>query len=56
MGGNGQDSMSDEGGITVEPGETGEITHTFEAGSRLLIGCHEEGHYVAGMRAMLNVN
>lgn len=51
----GHDAMSDEGGITVEPGETGEITHTFAQDDRLLIGCHEEGHYDAGMRVMINM-
>lgn len=54
-GGDGHDSMSDEGGITVEPGETGEITHTFAEGDELLVGCHEAGHYEAGMRVMINV-
>jgi uncharacterized cupredoxin-like copper-binding protein len=44
-----------EGGITVEPGETGELTHTFREGDELLIGCHEEGHYEAGMRITINV-
>ena len=55
-GGEGHDSMGDEGGITVMPGETGEITHTFtEEGDDLLIGCHEEGHYGAGMRTMIDM-
>ncbi len=39
----------EEGGITVEPGESGELTHTFREGDELLIGCHEPGHYEAGM-------
>ena len=56
-GGEGHDSMGDEGGITVMPGETGEITHTFtEEDDDLLIGCHEEGHYAAGMRIMINMS
>jgi uncharacterized cupredoxin-like copper-binding protein len=53
--GGGHDSMSEEGGITVEPGESGEITHTFAEGDELLIGCHEPGHYEAGMRVMVNM-
>ena len=40
----------DEAAITVEPGATGELTHTFAGGEGLLIGCHEPGHYDAGMR------
>lgn len=55
-GGEGHDSMGDDGGITVTPGETGEITHTFAEGDDLLIGCHEAGHYDAGMRIMINVS
>lgn len=51
----GHDPTGDEGGITVMPGETGEITHTFAEGDDLLIGCHEAGHYDAGMRIMVNV-
>ncbi|MFP5327780.1 MAG: plastocyanin/azurin family copper-binding protein [Acidimicrobiia bacterium] len=44
-----------EGGITVEPGETGELTHTFREGDELLIGCHQPGHYEAGMVVTVNV-
>jgi uncharacterized cupredoxin-like copper-binding protein len=38
------------GGITLEPGETGELAYTSTAGGEVLIGCHEPGHYDAGMR------
>lgn len=47
---------SDEGGITVAPGETGELTHTFKSGDKLLIGCHQSGHYAAGMKMTINVS
>ena len=40
---------------TVEPDETGEITHTFAEGDRLLIGCHEPGHYEAGMHGTITI-
>jgi uncharacterized cupredoxin-like copper-binding protein len=36
--------------VTVEPGETGTLTHTFEAGEEVLIGCHQPGHYDGGMK------
>lgn len=49
------DGHGDDGGVTVEPGETGELIHTFAEGGSLLIGCHEPGHYEAGMRIMVNV-
>jgi uncharacterized cupredoxin-like copper-binding protein len=45
----------EEGGITVDAGDTGELTHTFEAGDELLIGCHQEGHYEAGMKLTVNL-
>jgi len=41
--------------ITVEPGETGEITYTFDDPGRLEIGCHQPGHYAAGMKIDINV-
>jgi uncharacterized cupredoxin-like copper-binding protein len=40
----------DDGGITVEPGETAELVHTFGSDDdAVLIGCHQPGHYEAGM-------
>jgi uncharacterized cupredoxin-like copper-binding protein len=48
----------DEGdAITVEPGESSEITHTFSADDEeLLIGCHQPGHYEAGMVTKIRVS
>jgi uncharacterized cupredoxin-like copper-binding protein len=43
------------GAITVEPGRTGTITHTFSAGERLLVGCHQPGHWAAGMKLAVTV-
>lgn len=46
-GGHGEE---EENAITVEPGETGELTYEFtEDDDGLLIGCHQPGHYEAGM-------
>jgi uncharacterized cupredoxin-like copper-binding protein len=42
--------------ITVQPGRTGSLTHTFQPGQTLFIGCHEPGHYAAGMRVALAVS
>ncbi len=47
---------SGENGITVDPGDTAELTHTFREGDELLIGCHQEGHYEAGMKVMVNMS
>ena len=39
----------DTDAITVQPGSTGELVHTFTAGEEVRIGCHQPGHYEAGM-------
>ena len=41
--------------VTVKPGKTVEITTTFDTAGALIIGCHEKGHYEAGMKATLKV-
>lgn len=45
----------DEDALTVEPGDTGELTHTFTESESLEIGCHQPGHYDAGMRIDVEV-
>lgn len=42
--------------ITVEPGETGSLTHTFRERGSLEIGCHQPGHYAAGMKIDVTVD
>jgi uncharacterized cupredoxin-like copper-binding protein len=44
-----------DAGIKVEPGKTGELTHTFRKGESVVIGCHEPGHYAAGMKLAVAV-
>jgi len=41
--------------LVVQPGETGELTYTATAVGSLLIGCHQPGHWEAGMKATINV-
>ena len=43
-------------GITVDPGDIDTLTHTFKAGDALVIGCHQAGHYAAGMKLALTVS
>lgn len=43
-------------GISVEPGETKELTFTFAEAGATLAGCHVAGHYAAGMKASIIVN
>jgi uncharacterized cupredoxin-like copper-binding protein len=46
----------DPSGITVEPGQTQELTYTFEPQpAQTLAGCHIPGHYPAGMKATITV-
>jgi uncharacterized cupredoxin-like copper-binding protein len=45
----------EEGSITVAAGDTGELTHTFEKAGEIQIGCHEPGHYEAGMKIDVTV-
>jgi len=39
--------------VKVGPGKTASLRHTFKPGEALLIGCHEPGHYAAGMKVAL---
>lgn len=54
----GNDMGMDHGGsdaVTVEPGKTAALTHTFRVGEKLLVGCHETGHYAGGMKLIIDV-
>jgi uncharacterized cupredoxin-like copper-binding protein len=52
----GMDMQGDGEGITVQPGDSGELTHTFDEPGETLIGCHEPGHYDAGMIVTISVS
>lgn len=41
--------------VTVEPGGTGTLERTFDRPGTVIIGCHEPGHYEAGMKATITV-
>jgi len=43
------------GALSVAPGETGSVTMTFATAGSVLIGCHEPGHYDAGMMGTLAI-
>ena len=49
--------MDGSGGeaLEVEPGDTGELTYTFEDSGEYLIGCHQPGHYEDGMRLSVEI-
>ena len=53
----GDDGHEGHDALKVAPGRTGELTHTFEkAGEALIIGCHETGHWAAGMKLTVTVS
>lgn len=43
------------GGIGLGPGETKELTFTFDSPGVSLAGCHIPGHYPAGMKATITL-
>lgn len=45
----------DEKAVTVVPGKTAELTHTFDKVGTMEIGCHQAGHYEAGMKVTIEV-
>lgn len=42
-------------GITIPPGESVEFVHTFTTPGTILIGCHQPGHYGAGMKMAITI-
>lgn len=44
------------GGVSVAPGATETLEYTFSESGEVLAGCHEPGHYEAGMVRALVVN
>ena len=41
--------------LTVEPGGTEELVYTFEESGMIEVGCHQPGHYDAGMKITVEV-
>src|SRR5688572_19323444 len=50
----GEHGMGDTA-ITVDPGQTGRLTYTFDKPGTIEIGCHQPSHYVAGMKVAVTV-
>ena len=51
-GGHGDES---DDAVTVGPGESGELTYRFNETGTLEVGCHQPGHYAAGMKLVVEV-
>ena len=56
MGDGGGHHGGDDHAVTVKPGKTESMTYTFKGGESLVIGCHQPGHYQAGMKISLTVS
>jgi uncharacterized cupredoxin-like copper-binding protein len=55
-GGHSDDVHDNPSALGLEPGENGSLSYTFPEGGELLVGCHEPGHYEAGMVAPVTVH
>ena len=49
------EEMTELHSVVVEPGNAIELTHTFGTAGELLVGCHEPGHWEAGMKMDIDV-
>ena len=55
MDGHDMDDGAESHAVVVEPGAAIETTHTFDEAGLVVIGCHEPGHWEAGMRLDIDV-
>ena len=55
MAGHDMDDGAESHAVVVEPGAAIETTHTFDEAGLVVIGCHEPGHWEAGMRLDIDV-
>jgi uncharacterized cupredoxin-like copper-binding protein len=53
--GGGHGGDDEENALTLDPGKKGALTHTFARAATVEIGCHQPGHYDAGMKIAVTV-
>lgn len=46
----------DDDAVTVDPGDSEELDYTFDEAGTLEVGCHQPGHYDAGMKITVEVS
>jgi len=46
---------ADPNQVEVAPGATKAVAYNFHEPDRLILGCHEPGHYAAGMKATITI-
>ena len=49
------DHATEEGALVLQPGESGELKYTFDEAGSFEVGCHQPGHYAAGMKIDVTV-
>lgn len=49
------DHDDDEPAIVLQPGESGDLSYTFDTAGTYEVGCHQPGHYAAGMKMNVTV-
>ena len=47
--------VDDVNAMTMDPGETKDMTWTFSEAGEILMGCHIPGHYAGGMRGTIRI-
>lgn len=52
----GMGHSADEPAVTVEPGKAATLSYTFDTPGTYEIGCHQPGHYTAGMKVTVTVD
>ena len=52
----GHDDDASEDGVTVDPGESKSVSYTFDEAGTVEVGCHQPGHYEAGMKIAVEVS
>jgi len=52
----GTEMHEDPNAVTVEPGQTKELTWRFTRAGELIYGCHIPGHYAAGMLGTITIS
>lgn len=55
MGGMDHDADPTEDALTLDPGETADLTVAFDEAGEFLYGCHQPGHYDGGMVGTITV-
>jgi len=53
--GDGDGHGMEEGALVLQPGESGELSYTFSEPGTFEVGCHQPGHYAAGMKIDVTV-